>query len=172
MEDDAEHQPNEKRTAGPAVDAEGDGAGVPAGHPHHAVGCELFGDLRAGIAGADDQDRSFPQLSGVAVVAGVDLPGRRPQILCEAGLPRPLVVGHGDDDIVGLEAALPCDHHEPAVLAGQAVHMHAGAHGECEARRVLLEVVTHLVLRGEVVPRGGKRKSGESAEARRGEQPQ
>src|SRR5947208_758233 len=61
----------------------GDLADVSPGEPGGARTGQLVRDLRAGVAGADDEHAAFPQLHGVAVLARVQLDDSRIELRCE-----------------------------------------------------------------------------------------
>jgi hypothetical protein len=116
---------------------------------------DLECDLRSGIARADHENRAVRQLAGVSVLAGMQLDDPRVEVGCEVGnLGHPVGAG-GHHDVIGLEKLVAVLDHVPAVPAGHAGHLDTGPGRQLEAVRVGLEVVGHVVLRGEGV-RGGR----------------
>ena len=89
--------------------------------------------------------------------AGIRAAGRRPE---------------ASDDLVGLEAPLARREHEAPARRPEPVDAHAPADREPEVRRVGLEVVGHLVPRGEGPGRGGERHPGQAVVAGGREQAQ
>jgi hypothetical protein len=102
----------------------------------------------------------------------VQLDDLGPQLRREVRDARALVARHRDDDLIRLEL-LPAERDDvDAVALEQALDARARAHGQLEARRVALEVVAHLVLRGERVRRRGEAQPRQAVELGRREQAQ
>jgi hypothetical protein len=126
-----------------------DFAGLLARLPRSVSPRQLERDLGARVADADDEDGAVSQLGRVAVRRGVELVDPRVELAGEGGnLGRP-VRARGDDHVVRLEPLCSRVHDVAVARSGKTLDAHAGANGQFEARRVGLQVVTHLVLRRE-----------------------
>jgi len=68
-----------------------------------AAGAEILGDLRAGLAAADDQHRAIGKLPSIAVVAGVQYRQCRPGHKGNAGHPGTAVFAGGHHHRSGLD---------------------------------------------------------------------
>ena len=117
---------------------------------------QLERDLGARVARPHDEDAAVPELRRVAVLAGVQLDDGRIELLRECRPPGSLPVGHRDHDVVGLEPPIAGGQDEPVAVLREPVDLDTGLHGELKPRGVGLQVVRHLVLRGERVARGGE----------------
>jgi len=73
-------------------------------------------------------------------------------VWCEVGgkwwNARALVVRHGDDDVLRLEALGAGHDEESGVLPRKALHAHARAHRQRERPRIGFQKIRHLVFRG------------------------
>ena len=69
-----------------------------------------------------------------------------------------------DDHVLGLEALVTCGDDEPAAGLREPVDRDAGSHRELELLGIVLEVVGHLVLRGERPPKAGETHARQPAE--------
>jgi hypothetical protein len=131
--------------------AEGRDAGVAAGQVCPAGRGELDGDLDARVAGADHEHvAGLGQLSGVAVVAGVQLGDRGVERRREPGDLGVPVGSGGDHGVVGQVSLVAGGDQVAVVVRGQCVDVATEADGEPECRCVGLEVVGGFVLGGEV----------------------
>src|SRR5204862_3088783 len=81
-------------------------ARIAAGEPHSAVARQLERDLRAGVAGADDEHRPVGEIEWRAVVARVELMDALVESCRDGGNVRPLEWSRRDDDVVGLERSV------------------------------------------------------------------
>jgi hypothetical protein len=134
---------------------------------------ELLGDLKAGVAAADHQDRAVGHAARAAVVRAVRLEQRRVQLVGERRHARGVERPGGDDDLVGRDAAAVRELEDEAVVLGrQRPHPAAEPHGQVERPRVLLEVAHHLVAAGIAVGVTGERQAGKRVIAARREQDQ
>src|SRR3954453_3668593 len=106
-----------------------------------AIGCELRGDLEAGVAAAHDEHGALGELSGVAVAHAVGLEDGRVEVGCECGNARNLERPGCDDDLVGDNgcAVLKVEP-EAAVLPLDGADLGAELHGEVVGLRVALEI--------------------------------
>ena len=106
------------------------------------------GDLRARVAGTDDQDGPVAELRGAPELARVQLRDARIELGGEVRNPRPVVGTGGDHDLVGrVVTVVGGDPKAAAVIRRPDVgDAHARPHGELERGRVGLEVVGDLVL--------------------------
>ena len=152
------------------VDAEGHVARLVPGQPRRAFLRELERDLGARVADPNDEDGAFRELRRVAVFERVELTNRRIELRGERRDLRLLEVRHGDHHVVRLEGLVPRGHDEPFTSPREAVDARARADRQVESRRVRLEIVGHLVLRGRVAPRCGESHPGQRAVSGGGEQ--
>lgn len=137
----------------PATVAPGDARRGPDGEVHPASGqVQVFGDLAAGLPGADDQDVAVGQLVRVAVLGRVQLDDVLRQPLGQPRLQRHLVRAGGQHDVVGGQLAGRRRQPEPA--AGQRLQplrFDALAQRDVEGLHVRLEVGDDLVPDHETV---------------------
>src|SRR6266545_5725765 len=110
---------------------------------------ELERDLGTRIAQADDEHVTLPQLPRVAVVARVEQHDRGVELEGEWGEFWDPLCPRRHHDTVGFEPALAGDDHVSVALSGEPVDADARLDRQVELGRVGLEVVGHLVLRGE-----------------------
>ena len=164
---------DEPREAPVGVDREL--AHIRAHQPRPMASRHVERDLRAGVARADDEDVAILQLTRVPVVTRVELADGRIELAGERRDAR-LVVGAGrDDDLIGLEPAIPdADDIAASAVVGarKFVDAMSGPDRDLEGGRVCLEVVGDGVLRRERVPRRRKRQTRQSVEVGRREDPQ
>ena len=130
---------------------------------------DFDGDLGARVARAHDERAALSKLGWASIIERVHLDDVGPEVLRERRHPGALVARHRHDDVIGLELHVAGGHHVAGPASRYPFDGDAGAHGQLEPRRVRLEVVGHLVLRGERVARPRKGHAGEPVEARRAE---
>ena len=106
---------------------------------------QLLRDLVAGVASADDHDRSRGNLARPAVPGAVRLEDLRRQVTREARDVRHLERPGRDDDLIRLDRAAVQLDDEAVTLARQRARPRVRPHGKLELRGVLLEVGHDLV---------------------------
>src|SRR5919107_352150 len=130
----------------------------------------LESDLRSRVARSNHQNGAFLELRRAAVLARMDLHDARKELAGEGGDLRDLIGARRDDHAFRFETAVAGCNYEPIPLPGESVHLDAGTNGELESGGVGLEIVGHLVLRGEREGGGGEAPALQSVIAGRGEQ--
>ena len=75
-------------------------------------------DLAARVPCSDDEHRPLSELSGAAVLAGVELDDARVELGRERRQPGNAVACHRNDHVLGLEDAIACLDHEAAAVPG------------------------------------------------------
>ena len=134
---------------------------------------QLLGDLKAGVAAADHEDRAVGHAARAAIGGAVRLEQRRVQLVGQRRHARDVERPGGDDDLVGRDAPAVRELEDEAVVLGlQRPHLAAEPDGQVERPRVLLEVGHHLVAAGVAVGLTGKRQAGKRVVAARREQDQ
>src|SRR5437763_14886753 len=111
------------------------------------------------MAGPDDEHRALLSLLRIPVGARVELRDRGIQLTREGRNVRLLEDPGCNDDRLRLDARFAGADDEPAVLLGQGRDGGPEPYGKLEMRRVGLEVVRHLVLRGICGTAGRQRQS-------------
>ena len=120
MEDETQHQAREKEPRRESADPEGNFSGVSARHPDRMTGAhQVQGDFRTGISGAHNQGRPFLQLSGIPVLARMELNHSGIELAREARYLASLVRGHGHDHMFGLIPMTPRRDEVVAPIVGE-----------------------------------------------------
>jgi hypothetical protein len=129
---------------------------------HGVRGRQLLRDLEAGVPAADDQHGARGHVVRPTVVGAVRLEDLLREVRRLRRDPRHLERPGGDDDLVGLDAAVAEVDDEPTVLRRQRPRDGAGLDRQRERRRVVLQVGDDLVpgripvgIAREVEPREG-----------------
>jgi hypothetical protein len=97
----------------------------------------------------------------------VDLDYARIEISGERRHPRHLIIGHGHHDAFGFETLISRSHNKPVAILPKTVHFDSVPHWQLEFVRVVHQVVSHLLLRGERVATRREAQPGESRISRR-----
>jgi hypothetical protein len=134
---------------------------------------QLLGDLKAGVAATDHEDRAVGHAARAAIGGAVHLEQRRVQLVGERRHARDVERPGSDNDLVGRDAAAVRQLEDEAVVPGlQRPHPAAKPDGQVERPRVVLEVGHHLVAAGIAVGVAGERQAGKRVVAARREQDQ
>jgi len=93
-----------------------------------ATAYDVHRDLHTGVARANDQHRSSPQLLRIAVLTRMELQNVRPQVRCKSRDSRLLPPGHRHDDVVRFVALVARGQHEMPIDVLEVVDASPGAH--------------------------------------------
>ena len=127
MKDDAKDN-GEEHASEPALDAERYVARMPAGQPRAVRAGDIDRDISAGIRGPDDEHVAWLELSGIPILAGMQLPDRGCECAGKLWHARSLVRRHRDDNMVRLPATVAGLHDIACSIARNAIHFHARVH--------------------------------------------
>src|SRR5215216_1686180 len=116
----------------------------------------LEGDLRSRVACANHQNGAFLELRWVAVLARMELHNARTELVGEGGELWDLVGARRDDHVSRFETAVAGRNYEAIPFSEESVHLDAGTNRQIESGGVGLQIVGHLVLRGERQGGGGE----------------
>ena len=134
---------------------------------------ELFGDLKAGVAATDHEDRPVRHVLGPPVADRVRLEEIRPELLGQlryvGRLERP---GRDDDLIRRYQPPVDCEAETPVVAALELLDLAVQLHRKLVGRGIALEVGDHLVAGRVAVGVAGERQAWQRAVATRGEEGQ
>ena len=169
---EGEHHQRGEQPGRPAVDVPGELTRVPAGQQDPVRPGQVQRDVRAGVAGADDQHVAVAQLRRVAVVARSELDDLRIQVGRERRDRRQPVVPGRDDHVVRLVPLVAGVEDVALPVVPQPPHRDAGPHRQLPPGRVVDQVVGELLVGRERPVRRRIRRAGQPVVPGRAEQPQ